>query len=109
MCLGSLKCSQRRACNWTELYSWRAALALSVTLGGFGADRFYLGHLQVLYIIFCIVQIYYLNTPCVIILLIYKEGIGKQFIFGGLGVRTVVNGALVAVVYIGPADGSLYI
>jgi len=83
LCLGSHKYSRRRSCNWTEGYSWRTALALSVTLGGFGADRFYLGH--------------------------WQEGIGKLFSFGGLGVWTLVDVVLVAVRYIGPADGSLYI
>ena len=55
----------------------------SVTLGGFGVDRFYLGH--------------------------WKEGLGKVFSFGGLGVWTLVDIVLIAVGYVGPADGSLYI
>ena len=32
--------SKRLECSWTEGYSWKTALALSVTLGGFGADRY---------------------------------------------------------------------
>ena len=75
--------SKRRECNWTEGYSWNTALWLSITLGGFGADRFYLGH--------------------------WQEGIGKLFSFGGLGVWTLVDVVLVSTGYIGPADGSLYI
>lgn len=55
----------------------------SITIGGFGADRFYLG--------------------------LWREGIGKLFSFGGLGVWTLVDVVLVATGYIGPADGSLYI
>ncbi len=39
----------------------------------------------------------------------WQEGIGKLFSFGGLGVWTLVDVVLVAVGYIGPADGSLYI
>jgi hypothetical protein len=39
----------------------------------------------------------------------WQEGIGKLFSFGGLGVWTLVDVVLVAVRYIGPADGSLYI
>ncbi len=58
-------------------------LNFSITLGGFGIDRFYLGH--------------------------WKEGFGKVFSFGGLGVWTLVDMVLIAVGYVGPADGSLYI
>ena len=83
LCLGKAVFSKRRECDWTEGYSWTTALLLSVTLGGFGADRFYLGH--------------------------WQEGIGKLFSFGGIGVWTLVDVVLVATGYIGPADGSLYI
>lgn len=57
-------------------------MLLSVTLGGFGADRFYLGH--------------------------WKEGLGKLFSFGGLGVWTIIDVVLISIGYIGPSDGSLY-
>lgn len=83
LCLGKQVFSKRMECNWTEGYSWKTALILSITLGGFGADRFYLGH--------------------------WQEGIGKLFSFGGLGVWTLVDVVLVSIGYIGPADGSLYI
>jgi len=83
VCLGKQVFSKRRECTWTRGYSWNTALGLSITLGGFGADRFYLGH--------------------------WQEGIGKLFSFGGLGVWTLVDVVLVATGYIGPADGSLYI
>ena len=39
----------------------------------------------------------------------WQEGIGKLFSFGGLGVWTLVDVVMVAIRYIGPADGSLYI
>eukprot|EP00096_Caligus_rogercresseyi_P013058 TRINITY_DN5717_c0_g1_i2.p1 TRINITY_DN5717_c0_g1~~TRINITY_DN5717_c0_g1_i2.p1 ORF type:complete len:256 (-),score=65.24 TRINITY_DN5717_c0_g1_i2:369-1136(-) len=83
LCLGRREFLKRRKCNWTGGYRWSTAVAFSVTLGGFGADRFYLGH--------------------------WQEGIGKLVSFGGLGVWTLVDVVLVAIRYIGPADGSLYI
>lgn len=83
ICLGKRDFLKLRPCNWTGGYKWSTALALSITLGGFGADRFYLGH--------------------------WQEGIGKLFSFGGLGVWTLVDVVMVAIGYIGPADGSLYI
>lgn len=58
-------------------------ISCSVTLGGFGADRFYLGQ--------------------------WREGLGKLFSFGGLGIWTLIDVLLIGVGYVGPADGSLYI
>lgn len=77
---------------------------MSVTLGGFGADRFYLGHWQVL----MIARLFY-NNFLPIICIFYQEGIGKLFSFGGAGVWTLVDVILVAVGYLKPADGSVYI
>uniref|UniRef100_A0A1B6GF21 TM2 domain-containing protein n=1 Tax=Cuerna arida TaxID=1464854 RepID=A0A1B6GF21_9HEMI len=82
-CLGRRTFFKNLPCNWTGGYRWSTALILSVTLGGFGADRFYLGH--------------------------WQEGIGKLFSFGGLGVWTLIDVVLIAIHYLGPADGSLYI
>lgn len=83
ICLGHRKFYKNLPCNWTGGYRWSTALALSITLGGFGADRFYLGH--------------------------WQEGIGKLFSFGGLGVWTLIDVILIALHYLGPADGSLYL
>lgn len=82
-CLGKRQFQKRLYCNWTGGYKWSTALALSITLGGFGADRFYLGQ--------------------------WREGLGKLFSFGGLGIWTLIDVLLIGVGYVGPADGSLYI
>ncbi|XP_048825292.1 LOW QUALITY PROTEIN: TM2 domain-containing protein 3 [Brienomyrus brachyistius] len=82
-CIGNREFSKRLFCNWTGGYKWSTALALSITLGGFGADRFYLGQ--------------------------WREGLGKLFSFGGLGIWTLIDVLLIGVGYVGPADGSLYI
>ncbi|XP_069138071.1 TM2 domain-containing protein 3-like [Argopecten irradians] len=83
ICLGNRQFHKSLPCNWTSGYKWSTALLLSVTLGGFGVDRFYLG--------------------------LWREGIGKLFSFGGLGVWTLVDVILIAIGYVGPSDGSLYI
>ena len=83
ICLGKRKFYKNLSCNWTGGYRWSTALILSITLGGFGADRFYLGH--------------------------WQEGIGKLFSFGGLGIWTLIDVILIALHYLGPADGSLYL
>ena len=83
LCLGRRTFMKNLSCNWTVGYRWSTTLILSITLGGFGADRFYLGH--------------------------WQEGIGKVFSFGGLGVWTLIDVILISIRYLGPADGSLYI
>ncbi|XP_022208704.1 TM2 domain-containing protein almondex [Drosophila obscura] len=83
LCLGNRSFTRNLKCNWTQGYRWSTALLISLTLGGFGADRFYLGH--------------------------WQEGIGKLFSFGGLGVWTIIDVLLISMHYLGPADGSLYI
>jgi len=81
LCLGRRSFLKNIRCNWTAGYRWSTTLFLSVTLGGFGADRFYLGH--------------------------WQEGIGKLFSFGGAGVWTLIDVILVAIGYLKPADGSI--
>ncbi|KAK2142206.1 hypothetical protein LSH36_985g01029 [Paralvinella palmiformis] len=82
LCLGKRRFYKMKVCNWTSGKRWSTALILSITVGGFGVDRFYLG--------------------------LWKEGIGKLFSFGGLGAWTLVDVILIATGYVGPADGSLY-
>ncbi|KAI6178589.1 TM2 domain-containing protein [Aphelenchoides besseyi] len=83
ICMGSRAFFKNVPCDWTNGYSWSTALILSISLGGFGADRFYLG--------------------------LWKSAIGKLFSFGGVGIWTLVDIVLIAIGYIGPADGSRYI
>ncbi|CAL1546783.1 unnamed protein product [Lymnaea stagnalis] len=83
LCIGRRCFSKQLPCNWSQGYKWSTAMLLSIFLGGFGVDRFYLG--------------------------LWREGIGKLLSFGGLGVWTLVDVILIAVGYIGPWDGSLYI
>ncbi|XP_065056749.1 TM2 domain-containing protein 3-like [Rhopilema esculentum] len=82
-CMGNRRFRKSVPCNWSSGYRWSTAMLLSLSLGGFGVDRFYLGH--------------------------WKAGLGKVFSFGGLGVWTLVDIVLIAIGYVGPADGSLYI
>ncbi|XP_015780492.1 PREDICTED: TM2 domain-containing protein 3-like [Acropora digitifera] len=83
LCLGNRTFPKVLLCNWTSGYRWSTSVLLSLTLGGFGVDRFYLGH--------------------------WREGLGKLFSFGGLGVWTLVDLILIIIGYVGPEDGSLYI
>ncbi len=41
MCMGNRKFSKKLRCNWTRGHKWSTALLLSITLGGFGADRYF--------------------------------------------------------------------
>ncbi|XP_055346393.1 TM2 domain-containing protein 3-like [Paramacrobiotus metropolitanus] len=83
ICLGNRRFHKADTCNFSSGHRWSVAMILSITLGGFGGDRFYLGH--------------------------WQEGVGKLFSFGGLGVWTVVDIILIAIGYLRPRDGSLYI
>ena len=47
ICLGSRTFYKKVECNWTSGYKWSVAMVLSMTLGGFGIDRFYLGQYKV--------------------------------------------------------------
>jgi len=60
LCLGKRNFPKNVRCNWTSGYRWSTTLFLSITLGGFGADRFYLGHWQV-----CSQNIYKMNLKSI--------------------------------------------
>lgn len=85
-CLGPRRFSRHESCaprephaNARSTCSWRTAVLLSATLGGFGADRFYLG--------------------------LWESAIAKLLSFGGLGLWTLVDLILVACGYLPAADG----
>ena len=40
ICLGRRQFLKQELCNWTGGHKWTTALALSITLGGFGIDRY---------------------------------------------------------------------
>ena len=40
LCFGRRSFSKQQACNWTGGHRWLTTLILSITLGGFGADRY---------------------------------------------------------------------
>ena len=48
VCLGARQFFKKVECNWTSGYKWSVTMLLSIFLGGFGADRFYLGHYKVI-------------------------------------------------------------
>eukprot|EP00026_Physarum_polycephalum_P017572 Phypoly_transcript_18836.p1 GENE.Phypoly_transcript_18836~~Phypoly_transcript_18836.p1 ORF type:complete len:224 (+),score=-3.55 Phypoly_transcript_18836:57-728(+) len=99
LCLGSRQFQKIVTCNFSTGYKWSTAFLLSVFLGGFGVDRFYLGHTGwgVSFYLFVIESFSLLNQ------------IFKLLSFGGFGIWALVDVVLIGVGYLGPADGSLYI
>lgn len=78
LCMGHRSFPKKVDCNYSSGISWTTTLVLSIALGGFGVDRFYLGN--------------------------WQEGIGKLFSFGGLGVWTLIDAILIATGYLKPGD-----
>ena len=70
-------------CNRTTGYSQIIAIIISILLGGFGGDRFYLG---------------YIGT-----------GLIKLATVGGFGVWSVIDTLLIILSSLRPADGSNYL
>lgn len=81
-CLGRREFARYVTCKPVTDHKWSTTMALSVLFGGFGVDRFYLGH--------------------------WQEGIGKLFSFGGFGVWTLIDSILIWIKYLKPADSAGY-
>ncbi|CDS42700.1 TM2 [Echinococcus multilocularis] len=82
VCMGHREFLRMLPCVQESGKSYGTTVMLSLFLGGLGADRFYLG--------------------------MWREGLGKLFTFGGLGVWSVVDFILVVVGYICPPDDITY-
>ncbi|XP_075215182.1 TM2 domain-containing protein 1 biscotti [Lycorma delicatula] len=70
-------------CKWTNGYSFETALLLSIFLGMFGADRFYLGYPAIGLLKFCTLGFMFLGQ--------------------------LIDVILIATQVVGPADGSYYV
>lgn len=77
-CLGHREFNQYKTCILVAGHKWSTTVVLSVLFGGFGVDRFYLGH--------------------------WQEGVGKLFSFGGFGVWTLIDTILISIGYLKPTD-----
>ena len=77
-CLGHRAFYKMLDCNFVSGVRWSTTLLISIALGGFGVDRFYLGS--------------------------WQEGVGKLFSFGGLGIWTLIDVILIATGYLKPGD-----
>lgn len=91
-------------CRHPGQSSWRTALALSVLFGGFGIDRFYLGHIGWGFL--CVLLS---MRVCASLAHRRRPPRSKLLSLGGVGIWTLIDATMIAIGYLGPADGSLYI
>lgn len=80
ICLGSRTFQKQVECSVVSNHSWKKAFLLSLFMGGFAADRFYLGHVG--------------------------WGMFKLLTLGGVGIWVIIDFLLISLRVVGPADGS---
>lgn len=80
-CIGSNPYQRQGQCN-RSTKSQKTAILLSLFLGAFGADRYYLGH--------------------------YTTAVFKMLTIGGFGLAYMIDLVLIVCGYLGPADGALF-
>lgn len=76
-CLGRREFKKYQQCDIDSTFKWSTALTASILFGGFGVDRFYLGH--------------------------WQEGLAKLFSFGGFGIWTFIDAILITIGYLKPS------
>lgn len=81
-CLGNRTFLKQMYCKSSSGFSLTTAIALSVVFGGFGADRFYLGHIT--------------------------TGVLKLLSFGGFGIWSLIDVIFLVCGALTPKDGTLF-
>jgi hypothetical protein len=63
ICLGKRHFHKQKNCNWTGGHRWLTALLLSITLGGFGADRYFYRIIKFCLLIYALIFLQILPRP----------------------------------------------